>query len=574
MNNDERKFRPTIDRRNNNITNTGTPVSSTPTQKNSQRKNINYNNQNSGNTISSTKENSTFPTNNNLPQPSVYKAYNPPNHSKILLAIIGILLFIIIALLINNNFHNRSDNDSISIESNIPTSVNNSPDYSISASSSNTATVSEGNQSADNVIILGRDIKAFDSGIYYSDDIDAENSFNLGGISYSDGFLIGTYPDGGYATFNLNADYSYISGVAGNLDNINYSVSYVFYGDDSFIGTVDIKGGALPIDFCFDITGVKQLKIVADGDSNYGNAVGFANVVLSNEKVKSKGDNTIASSSLAYLGKEIHSYDHGTYYMETNGETKICLGGLEYHTGILIGTYPDGGYASYNLEGKYRFFSGIAGNVDYTNYEVSYAVYGDEKLIGTVDVTGGGLPTPFNFDVSNVKQLKIVADGDSNYGNGVGFANAVVYSEENQKPELYTKTNYPEKAFLGKDIIAYQNGTYYKDCSKDGEKVIIQGDKFYNGFSLGTYPSGAYAFFNLNGEFSSLSGKAGFTDQVYPLNYIVYGDDTVIGKISLSDSSINNFSFTISGVKQLKIVADGNSNYGNAVSFTDVVVQK
>ena len=51
-------------------------------------------------------------------------------------------------------------------------------------------------------------------------------------------------------------------------------------GDGQLIGTIPIKGGGLPVEFSFDITGVKLLNIIADGKKDRDKAVGFANVVV------------------------------------------------------------------------------------------------------------------------------------------------------------------------------------------------------------------------------------------------------------------------------------------------------
>ena len=156
---------------------------------------------------------------------------------------------------------------------------------------------------------------------------------------------------------------------------------------------------------------MKQLKIIADQSQNYSNAVGFADVILSDSVIESNKDENEVNleHNIAYLGKDIKAYDHRTYYEETNGESNLSLGGLRYHAGFKIGTYADGGYAIYNIDGKYTHFSGIAGNVDHTKYGVSYAIYGDAVLIGTVDVVEGGLPVQFDFDVTNKLLLGYIA---------------------------------------------------------------------------------------------------------------------------------------------------------------------
>lgn len=517
-----------------------------------------------------------------LPPKKKRKTNNTPIVATVSAAVV--VLFTIIGI----SVHNKNTTNNNSIDTSVQDSSINSSELSKSSESDKAANSNNTNSdlpdTTDPIVTepviqydyIGKDIESYEHGSYYKEysGNDMEDFFSLGGEHYYTGFTIGTYSNGGYASYNLGGKYSYISGKAGNVDNTNYSVSYVFYGDGELIDVVDIKGGALPVDFEILIEGVKQLKIVADQSDNYGNAVGFADVILSTAPIEHTETHTNNSNSIAFLGKDIKAYDHGSYYEETNGVSIISLGGLTYHNGFKIGTYTNGGYASFNIDGKYSYFSGIACNVDHTEYGVSYVVYGDDELLGSIDIEKGGLPVEFDFNVSGVKQLKVVASGSDNYSNGVGFANAVLYNETSEKPVLYAASGYKEKAFLGKNIKAYQNGSYYKECANDGENVLIQGQKYYNGFTIGTYTNGGYASFNLNAEYKTLSGKVGFIDKVYPLSYIIYGDGNVLSKISLSSEDEYAFTIDVTGVKQLRIVADGDSNYSNAVAFADVIASK
>jgi hypothetical protein len=102
------------------------------------------------------------------------------------------------------------------------------------------------------------------------------------------------------------------------------------------------------------------------------------------------------------------------------------MGGEAYSKGFEIGTYAYGGYASFNIGGKYTTLSGIAGNVDGVKCSVSYSVLGDGKFLGTIEINSGGLPTEFSFDVTGVSQLNFIATGKDNYAKGVGFANVLL----------------------------------------------------------------------------------------------------------------------------------------------------
>lgn len=274
---------------------------------------------------------------------------------------------------------------------------------------------------------LGKDILAYNNGLYYAE-YDGKSSFNLAGATYKYGFTIGTYEYGGTANFNLGGKYHYFAGVAGDVDGVNCSVTYNVLGDDELLGTIDVKGMLLPTPFEFDVSGVRQLTIVATGEDNYEDGVGFGNAVLYNEA----SDKPVLYESTklpdtAYLGADIKSYVSGLYYEEYDGMSAFRLAGEPYTKGFTIGTYPYVGYTSFNIGGNYTALTGVAGNVDGVNFSVSYIVFGDGDAIGTIDIKGGGLPTEFSFDVTGITQLGfIVTDSDSNYGSGVGFGNVVL----------------------------------------------------------------------------------------------------------------------------------------------------
>lgn len=274
-------------------------------------------------------------------------------------------------------------------------------------------------------VYLGKDIQAYNNGLYY-EEYDGKSTFNLAGATYKYGFTIGTYEYGGTANFNLGGKYKYFAGVAGNVDGVNCSVTYDVLGDDELLGTVSIRGMLLPTSFEFDVSGVKQLTIVATGDDNYAEGVGFGNAVLYNE-VSDKPTlyESINLPDTAYLGVDIKSYvSSGLYYEEYDGMSAFKLAGEPYTKGFTIGTYPYVGYTSFNIGGQYTTLTGVAGNVDGVNCPLTYIVIGDGNSIGTIEIKGGGLPTEFSFDVTGITQLGfIVNDSDSNYGSGVGFGN-------------------------------------------------------------------------------------------------------------------------------------------------------
>lgn len=172
---------------------------------------------------------------------------------------------------------------------------------------------------------------------------------------------------------------------------------------------------------------------VNDGSLKTNTWIGNYHVDASGKWDKSKNN---SQKNVKYLGSDIKSYNNGIYYKEFNGDSSFKLGGRAYRKGFTIGTYTGEGYVNYNLEGKYNYISGVVGNVDGISYSVTYSIIGDGRVLGTIDVKAANLPQEFEFNVSGVKRLTIVADGKYNYGKGVGFGNIVVYKNSTDKPRI------------------------------------------------------------------------------------------------------------------------------------------
>jgi len=426
---------------------------------------------------------------------------------------------------------------------------------------------------------LGKDLQAYANGLYYKEfSADTGKSFSMGGVSYYNGFTIGTYTNGGYACFNLNGQYRSLTGVAGNVDGVNHAVTYNVLGDGELLTKINIAGGGLPVPFDIDVTGVKELKIQATGDSNYSEGVGFGNPVVSVLSSVTPKVERPKSQESAKIGQDVRAYVNGLYYKEfsaDNGKT-FSMGGVSYNSGFTIGTYTNGGYACFNLDGQYQSLTGVAGNVDGVNHAVTYNVLGDGELLKKIDIPGGGLPVPFDIDVTGVKELKIQATGDSNYSEGVGFGNAVLSVSSSIEPKL-ERPQSKDGAKIGQDIHAYVNGLYYKEFSIETGKGFSMGGVTYDyGFTIGTYTNGGYACFNLDGQYKSLTGVAGNVDGVnHSVSYNVLGDGKLLKKIAVPSGGLPvSFNIDVTGVRELKFQATGDSNYSNGVGFGNLLLGK
>lgn len=100
----------------------------------------------------------------------------------------------------------------------------------------------------------------------------------MGGTRYSGGFQLGTSYYTSYAIFNLNGQYTKISGIIGHVDGSGDNDKVVTISLDGVLKeTIDIAYKDLPQEFSIDVTGVKQLIIErSDGSTQ----TGFAELMI------------------------------------------------------------------------------------------------------------------------------------------------------------------------------------------------------------------------------------------------------------------------------------------------------
>lgn len=91
---------------------------------------------------------------------------------------------------------------------------------------------------------------------------------------------------------------------------------------------------------------------------------------------------------------------------EMNDEMSVA--GKAYNKGYSMLDTMDYGKISFNLEAKYTNISGLVGLDDSHNKsDATIQIFGDEKLIKTIDIKAGGLGEQLNLDVTGVVKLDI-----------------------------------------------------------------------------------------------------------------------------------------------------------------------
>lgn len=111
----------------------------------------------------------------------------------------------------------------------------------------------------------------------YSEKISGQ-FMEMGGTRYFNGFQLGTSWETSYAIFNLNAQYTQITGIIGHVDGSGEMDKTVnVFADGVLIATIDIGYQNLPQEFSFNIVGTRQLKFErTDGTTQ----TGFAELVI------------------------------------------------------------------------------------------------------------------------------------------------------------------------------------------------------------------------------------------------------------------------------------------------------
>ncbi|MCR4928258.1 MAG: S-layer homology domain-containing protein [Lachnospiraceae bacterium] len=286
---------------------------------------------------------------------------------------------------------------------------------------------------------LGRDIYSYTASSKYCaryypySSLKENNVFSMGGVDYTNGFVMETTSAGCFANFNLDGHYKKIAGVAGNLDGETKDAKFNVYGDGELIGTIETKFQDLPKYFEFDITGVKMLRIESDVDStNESGSTGFGYVKVYNNKSEKPSSYRHPEDLPAkgYLGYKIPAYS-ARHYIASKGNNSFTMGGEDYVTGFRLyaENYESSGYAVFNLDEKYTSFTGTFGNTNNSpEVTVVCKVYGDGKLLKTFSWQAGDTPSDFNIDITGVKQLLFKDVSSVNHRNGyeIAFGNAQV----------------------------------------------------------------------------------------------------------------------------------------------------
>ncbi|AZB44408.1 hypothetical protein CEF21_20095 [Bacillus sp. FJAT-42376] len=103
----------------------------------------------------------------------------------------------------------------------------------------------------------------------------------MGGKTYNKGYSMFWSGIDEYMVFNLNKQYTHITGLLGFADGSNWgSHHFKIYGDEKLLASYDLAKDDLPTSVDLDVTNVQKLKITCEDGQIDNGVINFANVII------------------------------------------------------------------------------------------------------------------------------------------------------------------------------------------------------------------------------------------------------------------------------------------------------
>jgi hypothetical protein len=171
--------------------------------------------------------------------------------------------------------------------------------------------------------------------------------------------------------------------------------------------------------------------------------------------------------------------------------------------------------------------------------------------------SNGNVLEPFIYNGSTYLPVRAV-------GEAVG--KNVSYDSNNNS--VYIGNDVESKSLVGTQLDPYQIET------GDIEDVKMGGKVYRNAVSLMTYEGSQRAYYNLNGQYTSISGLYGYEDgdrSSSQATICFYGDGKLIKEITVYGGQLpKNFNLNVTGVSQFVIETQYIQEYSH-VCFGDVI---
>ena len=241
--------------------------------------------------------------------------------------------------------------------------------------------------------------------------------------------------------------------------------------------------------------------------------------------------------------------------------------GAEYEYGFAKNINNASGSAFFNTNGRYATMSGLFGpldNVERTNAITLYII-GDGRTIDSFIMHHNNPVREFTVNIAGVSQLEFRFTG----GQGrFGIAN-VSLSETNHASTSFNRPigNFSNQIVLGRELNAFRLVNVWPFAL--GQMGRIMGVEYEYGFAKNINNASGSAFFNINGQYSTITGIMGPLDNVDRNNTItlhIIGDGRTIETFEIrSTDPARQFTANVTGVSQLELrFTGGQGRFGVA----------
>lgn len=176
-------------------------------------------------------------------------------------------------------------------------------------------------------------------------------------------------------------------------------------------------------EYCLKLLGQADTLI---SDMKYEEAIELINnslTIVYDDSVLMRKVNDIQNSKPQNFINSIKPYEKYGYTEKIGGDF-MQMGGDKYYNGFQLGEAYETSYAIFNLNAKYSKITCTIGHVDGSGEaDKTLIIFGDDKIIETIDIGFQDLPKEFSINVEEVKQLKFErTDGYTK----TGIANIII----------------------------------------------------------------------------------------------------------------------------------------------------
>lgn len=408
---------------------------------------------------------------------------------------------------------------------------------------------------------------------------DPNESFVVLGERHNTGILLNAY-DASYIVYSNTDGYDKLRFTAARTDNTERGENTIrVFLDGKEQKAIEGNADFMPQEFEYDISGVGQIKIAMD--ENFNNRAVYALMDISFSKngaeVPENTPEPSAAADIAYAPVDKLPYENKKAKLLANemNETFVILR-QSYNTGILFNAY-DSSYVTFDNSEGYEQLSFTLGRIDNTaRGENTFRVFLDGVEKKTISANADFMPQEYTFDISAVKQIKILMD--ENYNARAEYALMDICFTKNgaQPTKEIPEINAPDIAYAPADKPPYENKEAKLLENDPNNSFIVLQQVYDTGIVLNAYDS-SYVLFDNNEGYEQLSFTLGRIDNTErgENNIRVFLDGVEQKNIVTNGEFMpQDYSYDISGVKQIKIAMAENYSVRAEYALMDICFTK